>query len=65
MKGGSGHGWGGGGVGGSAQTLPPLRLPLPSGSFLDHLPPAQKRARFNLLLLEHGEVYLGALRGWG
>lgn len=49
----------GGGHGGSGGP-PPLRLPLPSGSFLDHLPPAQKRARFNLLLLEHGEVYLGA-----
>ena len=55
----------GGGHGGSGGP-PPLRLPLPSGSFLDHLPPAQKRARFNLLLLEHGEVYLGESRwvGW-
>jgi hypothetical protein len=57
MKGGTSSGCSGGG---GSRGAPPLRLPLPSGCFLDHLPPAQKRARFNLLLLEHGEVYLGA-----
>ncbi len=42
----------------SAKGEPPTASFLPTG-FLDNLSQCEGRTRFNLLLLEHGEVYFG------
>lgn len=42
----------------SSKGEPPTASFLPTG-FLDNLSQCEGRTRFNLLLLEHGEVYFG------